>query len=147
MFCLIHVNPEDGRGKSVAAAVYDALRGTSLDRKFVVIGSDGTASMTGANRGAIRFMEEMISWPLQWAICLLHCNKLSLRHVSVELDGSTVGPNAFSSPIGKSLVGPASYWKVIKFQPVPHPTFPALPQPLLEDFSSDSVISTEFVGQ
>ena len=48
-FYLTHVNLYDGRGKSIAAAIYDAIRGTSLDGKFFVIGCDETASMTGAN--------------------------------------------------------------------------------------------------
>ena len=78
-FYLTHVNPENGRGKSIAAAIYDAIRETSLDGKLIVIGSDGTASMTGANRGAIRCME-MIGRPLQWVIGMLHCSELPLRH-------------------------------------------------------------------
>ena len=46
-FYLTRANPEEKRGKSIAAPIYDAIREASLDGKLVVIG--GTASMTGAN--------------------------------------------------------------------------------------------------
>ena len=48
-FCLTHANPDDRRGKSIVAPIYDAIREASFDGKLVVIGSDGAASMTGAN--------------------------------------------------------------------------------------------------
>ena len=93
--------------------------------------------MTGANRGAICCLEEMLGRPMQRAVCLLHCNELPLRHVFLELDGSTAGPNAFSGPIRKKLVGPVSSWEVKKFQPILNSTFPELPNYLLEDLSFD----------
>ena len=126
-FYLSHVEPENGSGKSVASAIYEAIRETSLCEKRAVVGSDGIACMTGANRGAIRCMEEMIGRLLQWAICLLHCNELSLRHIFLELDGSTVGPTAFSGPVGKKLAGPVSDWEVVEFQRIPNTAFPELP--------------------
>ena len=132
-----------GRGKSIAAAIYDAIRETLPDGELV-IGSDGTALLMEANRDTIFFTKEMIGRPFQWTILLLYFNELPLKHIFVELDESTVGPNAFSSPIGKSLVGPVSNWEVNNFLPIPNPTFPVLPQPLLEDLSSNQHYSYGF---
>lgn len=42
--------------------------------------------------------------PLQWVICLLHFNELTLRHLCEELDGPTNGPKSYSGNIGKTLL-------------------------------------------
>jgi len=38
---------------------------------------------------------------MQWLVCQLHGNELSLRHLMQHLDGLTHGPHAVSCPIGK----------------------------------------------
>ena len=40
---------------------------------------------------------------LQWIICLLRCNKLLLRHLIIEIDGTTTGPSTYSGTIGKAI--------------------------------------------
>ena len=65
--------------------------------------SDGTNVNTGANTGAIRLLELHLGHPVQWFICMFHCNLLPLRHLLIYLDGTTSGPTAFSGPIGKAL--------------------------------------------
>jgi len=82
---LTHVFPQDGRGITVANEVYDAIKGTELSHSLNVVGTDGTASITGNKAGFIRCLEEKLGRPLQWAFCLLHCNELPLRHVFLEL--------------------------------------------------------------
>ena len=63
-------------------------RPTELEKNLQVIGSDGTAVMTGHSCGVIRILEEGLGRPLQWSIlCSLHCNELPLRHVFRLLDG------------------------------------------------------------
>ena len=104
-FYLNHVTPADGKGKSIAEAIYEAIEGTAVEDKLTIIGSDGTATMTGAYIGAIRSLEIVLKRPLQWAICLLHCNELPLRHCFTDLDGSTKGPDSFSGEIGRNLSG------------------------------------------
>jgi len=42
-----HVSPQDGRGITIANEVYDAIKGTELSDTLKVVGTDGTASMTG----------------------------------------------------------------------------------------------------
>ena len=96
-FYLTHVTREVGRGRTIARCIYSAIKTTDLEDKLAIIGSDGTATMTGPYNGAIRCLEE----PLQWAICLLHCNKLPLRHVFITIDGKTESPGTFCGKIGR----------------------------------------------
>jgi len=44
---LMHVSPQDGRGITTASEVYDAIKGTDLSDTLKVVGTNGTASMTG----------------------------------------------------------------------------------------------------
>ena len=46
-FYLSHVMPEDGTGYKIATSVYSAIKDTALKQKLKIIGSDGTAVMTG----------------------------------------------------------------------------------------------------
>ena len=94
--------------------------------------------MTGCNNGAIRCMEEILSRPLQWAICLLHLNELPLRHIFLRLDGTTKSPDSFSGPIGSQLGGSVSDWQVqSNFQRIPNSNFPVLPNNIIDDLSTD----------
>ena len=62
--------------------------------------------MTGHSGGVMRIVEERLGRPLQWSICLLHCNELPLRHVFRLLDGVTItGPDSFFGKIGKMISG------------------------------------------
>ena len=67
-------------------------------------------------------------------VCLLHTNKLPLRHVFVKLDGSTKSPDAFAGPIGKKLDSNVSQWPIVAFKSIPNPYFPMLPN---EDLRTD----------
>lgn len=69
----------------------------------LVIGCDGTNVNTGAEGGAIAFIENRIGHALQWSICMLHGNELPLRHLLTKLDGPTTGPNSYRGPIGRRL--------------------------------------------
>ena len=53
------------------------------------------------------------------------------------LDGTTTGPSSFSRPIEKHLNWVVSDRKVVKYKPIPNPKFPVLPNPVIEDLSSD----------
>ena len=86
-----------------------------------IVGSDGTAVMTGKSKEFIASLETLIRRLLQWVICLLHLNELPLIHVFQNLDGVTSGPDSFSGPIGRQLNGAASDWKVVKFKSIPNP--------------------------
>lgn len=96
--------------------------------------------MTVKYNGCIRALEELLERPLQWAICLLHCNELPLRHAFLTLDDTASGPDSFTGPIGKNLKGNVSDWPVIKFEIIESPQFPNLPEDVVnlpEDVVND----------
>ena len=136
-FYLSHVMPEDGTGYKIATSVYSAIKDTALEQKLKIVGSDGTTVMTGKSKEFIASSETLIGRPLQWVICLLHLNKLCLRHVFQNLDGVTSEPDSFSGPIGRQLNGAVFEWKVEKFKFIPNPKFPVIPNSLMDDLSSD----------
>ena len=123
-YYLTHLSPPNGKGRVLAKEIFDSISDTELCRNLMILGSDGTASMTGRFNGCIRAMEELVQRPLQWAICLLHTNELPLRHVFTELDGTTKSPDSFSSPIGSKLDGSVSEWPVVQFKRIINPHFP-----------------------
>jgi len=132
-----HISTKSGKGRVIAEGTKSAISNTSLEDTPAVIGTDGTAAMTGPHNGAIRCLEERLNKPLQWSVCLLHTNELPLRHVFLALDGKTKGPDSFSGPIGKKLNGDPSSWSVVDFDKIPNPNFPVLAQETIESLSSD----------
>ena len=134
---LTHVTTEDGRGRTIARCIYSAIKTTDLEDKLAIIGSDGTATMTGPYNDAIRCLEELLGRPLQWAICLLHCNELSLRHVFITIDGKTESPETFFGKIGKELSGCVSEWPIADFKAISNPHFPLLLNEVVDDLSAD----------
>ena len=117
-YYLSHFSTEDGKKSSIADGIYSAIKSTELEKYLTVIGTDGAATMTGINKGCIRKLEEALQRPLQQVVCLLHTNELPLRHVFVELDGSTKSLNAFAQPIGKKLDSNVSQWPVVTFKSI-----------------------------
>ena len=140
-FYLTHVTPDDGKGATIGKALYDVIENTDLQEKITTVGSDGTPVMTGPHTGCIRSLEEMLEKPLQWSICLLHCNELPLRHIFTELDGATNSPDSFSGKIGSKLNDIVSNWPVVKFKPIKCEDFPDLPDEVVDGLSSDQQYS------
>ena len=106
--------------------MYKSIHETELNDKIVIVGTDETASMTGRYNGFIRSLEEHLRRPLQWCVCILHTNKLLLRHVVLELDGTACSPDSFPRPIGSVLGGPVYKWPVVVFQKILNLSFPEL---------------------
>ena len=94
-FYLSHVMPEDGTEYKIATSIYYAIKNTALEQKLKAVGCDETAVMTGKSKRFIAPLETLIGRQLQWVICLLHLNELSLRHVFQNLDGVISGPDSF----------------------------------------------------
>ena len=134
-YYLTHLSPPNGKGRVLDKEIFDSISDTELCRNLMILGSDGTASMTGRFNGCIRAMEELVQRPLQWAICLLHTNELPLRHVFSKLDGTTKSPNSFSGLIGSKLHvdDSVSEWPVVQFKRIINPHFPELPQCIVDD--------------
>ena len=104
--------------------------------------------MTGINKDCVRKLEKALQRPLQWVVYLLHTNKLPLRHVFVELDGTTKSLVPFSGPISKKLDSNVLQWPVAAFKSIPNPYFPMIPKDVLEDLSTDKYYGymVRFVG-
>ena len=136
-YYLTHLSPTDGKGRTLAQEIFDFISNTMLCQKLNIVGTDGAALMTGKFNGVIRSLEELLKTPLQRSICLLHTNKLPLRHVFMELDGTTNSPDSFTGPIGKQLDGCVSEWPVVKFKNIPNVHFPDIPQSVVDELSSD----------
>ncbi|CAG4928614.1 unnamed protein product [Colias eurytheme] len=99
-----HITLSSGRATVVSKKIIDFLQEKHIDlQNMVVVGCDGTVVNTGAKGGVIRCIERSLQKPLQWFICQLHANELSLRHMFEKLDGTTSGPRSFMGPIGKDL--------------------------------------------
>ena len=75
-YYLSHFSTEDGKGRTIAQKIFNTIANTELHDKLTVVGTDGTAAMTGKFNGCIRKLEELLNKPLQWVICLLHTNEL-----------------------------------------------------------------------
>lgn len=129
-----HISPTSGEAKSIAGGVISFFADNKVSiADLVAVGCDGTNVNTGAIGGVIRLLEEYLSRPLQWFICLLHANELPLRHLLQKLDGATSGPKAFLGPIGKALVG-CEELPIVKFQCI---TFENCPVVDALDLSND----------
>ena len=109
----------------------------ALDHDIKVIGSDGTATNTGAHAGIIRRLEIALAKPVHWAICGLHFNELPLRAVFKAVDGETSGPKAFKGTVGNAISGEIQSRKIELFQPVVG-SVPVLPESIVADLSSDA---------
>ena len=131
------MTPETGTGLCIAQSIYKAVKDTELESNLSIIGSDGTATMTGPTRGCIASLEALLQRPLQWVICLLHCNELHLRHVFKALDGTTKSPDSFAGVIGSHLNGTVSDWKVANFKPICNQNFPLVPSSVIDELSAD----------
>ena len=136
-YYLSHFCTIDKKGSSIADGIYSVIKGTDLEENLTVIGTDGAVTMTCINKDYIRKLEEALQRPLQWVVCLLHTNELSLRRIFVELDRSTQSSDAFAGPIGKKLDSNVSKWPVVAFKSIPNPHFSVLSNDVLGDFSTD----------
>ena len=61
---LSHVTPETGTGLYIAQSIYKAVKDTECELNLSIIGSDGTATMTGPTRGCIASLEPLLQRPL-----------------------------------------------------------------------------------
>jgi hypothetical protein len=99
-----HITPISGKAESICGSIIEFFQNEniSLDN-LIAIGCDGTNVNVGVNNGIIRRLELQLERPLQWIVCLFHCNELLLRHLFIDLDGTTNSPNTYSGIIGKAI--------------------------------------------
>lgn len=99
-----YVVPTSGSARNIERAIHSFLTTEKISpASLMAVGCDGTNTNTGKVGGVIRLLENRLSRPLQWIICLLHANELPLRHLFTYLDGPTAGPKSFAGLVGKAL--------------------------------------------
>ena len=99
-----HITVVNGSSKTIAEGIIQFFDTNKMSTEDIIaVGCDGTNVNTGVSGGVIRLLETRFGRPLQWLICMLHCNELPLRHLLQKLDGVTTGPKAFSGTIGKAI--------------------------------------------
>ena len=64
-YYLTHLTTENGTGRAIAEKAYKFLLENEMVDELKVVGTDGTASMTGRFNGFIRLLEELVKKPLQ----------------------------------------------------------------------------------
>ena len=106
-----------------------------LDCQIVVC--DGCATNTGCNKGAIQFLEEFLGHQLLWNSCRIHATEKPLEPLIKHLDGPTDGPNSWSGPVGKEIVGDLETLPIVNFKKIENPNFPSCPPEVLEDLNTD----------
>jgi hypothetical protein len=74
-----HVVPESSKAADVAKEIMSVIVSTDSSSSLRAVVCDGTNNNTGKNNGIIRKLEENLGRPLQWLVCLLHCNELPFR--------------------------------------------------------------------
>lgn len=128
-----HLALTQSRAIDIAEAIVNDMKNRNIElNHWKVIGCDGTNVNTGWKGGVLRLLENQLSRPLQWSICLLHANELPLRHLLQKLDGGTKGPCTHSGPIG-SLLPACEKMPVVQFEPIQT----ELPQVNEKDLSTD----------
>ena len=55
---MFHISPNDSKGHTKANVINDFIKNSDLEENVVIVGTDGTASMTGAKNGCLRALEE-----------------------------------------------------------------------------------------
>ena len=113
----IVVDPGQGTGRHLGQAVCDLVREYGSADSLHAVCADGTAVNTGYKSGATAETERNLGKPLQWLICLKHCNELPLRHVFDDLDGGmgTSGPNSFKGELGQAVASDVYKEAIVKF--------------------------------
>lgn len=113
-----HISPTAGNARMICRDILSFLTSKSIDtNNLLAVGCDGTAVNTGSKGGILRLLESHFGRPLQWLICSLHANELTLRHLFQHLDGTTTGPNSFKGPIGKALAN-CELLPIVIFHPI-----------------------------
>lgn len=99
-----HVMPATSKAYDVTKEIMSVINDTNSVESLLAVVSDGTNNNTGKYGGIIRQLEENLGRPLQWLICLLHCNELPFRKFFATVDGGrTTGPSTSTGVIASAL--------------------------------------------
>ena len=70
------------------------------------------------------------------AICGIHTNELSLRHIFKDIDGITSGPSSFSVPIGKEIKEDLTRLFLVQFDAIAGKV-QVMPKNIVQELSTD----------
>ena len=87
----------------VAQGIVELLQEHESTESLLVLAGDSTKTTTGWKGGTHKWVEELLQRRLFWAICCLHTNELTLRHLIHDLDGPTSSKDGFTGPVGRLL--------------------------------------------
>ena len=74
-----HFTPASGSAAAITSGNFNFLKTNSIStEEIVAVGCDGTAVNTGRKGGVLHMVEMRLQRPVQWIICLLHRNELSM---------------------------------------------------------------------
>ena len=135
---LDHVVPSSGKSADVSQEILLALKDYKSEETLRAVVCDGTVVNTGKNNGIIRNIENHIQRPVQWLICLLHCNELTLRKLIEVVEGRTTGPKTSEGKISDMLEFEPQQKPIIDFTPVPGVLL-KLADNVMNDLSTDQM--------
>ncbi|XP_065647557.1 uncharacterized protein LOC136077054 [Hydra vulgaris] len=128
----------DKPAKKIAEGVYNLLQQYNLTESCLVLGADSTSINTGWKGGAITHLEKLLGHKCNWAICMLHSNKLFLRHLIEGIDGLTSCSTGFVGPVGKCLADVNKMEYNPQFKALPEgESFVDIPETILKNMSTD----------
>ena len=83
----------DGRGISMANAVFELANEFELVIKVAAMVFDTTASNTGCWKGSVTLFEKKVGKALLWLACRHHVPELHIKHANEFLRGPSKGPD------------------------------------------------------
>ena len=93
-------------------------RGISFRSTLEELNLDGTPTNSGCEEGLAALTEEELGREVQRSFCFLHHLDRPLLHLIMTLDGKTLGPEAWSGPLGKQFTKDVHLLPVTDFQPI-----------------------------
>ena len=140
---LFHFTPEESdkshtAAQQIAIELVNWMKKYGVDKTLLFIGGDSTNVNTGIWGGVFQFVEQMLGRPLNWIVCGLHLNDLTLRHLVILLDGPTISDTGFTGPVCKALNSVTDMPLNIKFKPITiGPELIELEDDVVKDLSTD----------
>lgn len=114
-----HVVPESSKSVDITREIMSVIIETNSVESLQGVVCDGTNLNTGKTNGIIRKLEENLGRPLQWLICLLHCNELPFRRFLTNIECATsTGPSTSTGVISSSLQYDPKDLPIINFTPI-----------------------------
>lgn len=134
-----HVVPQTSKAEDIANEILSVIANTNSASTLQAVVCDGTVNNTGKRNGVIRRLEEGITRPLQWLVCLLHTNELPFRkYISVIDGGFTTGPTSSTGAIMSALEFDPKDLPIAQFNAIPGKVIDVIDE-VKKDLSTDQI--------